>query len=127
MLRQSLEAKIFSKRCMETQTHIPCMMGTQDTNLLRERKKQPIAGHMSCGLLLRRRSNFLRSMTIKRSISNGSDTYQGMETTAIIGSVMQTLHRDKKLPFLSTLKIYLSEGIQEKYHQYMHIPYCDDY
>ncbi len=69
----------------------------------------------------------LRNMAIKRSISNGSDTYQGMETTAIIGSVMQTLHRDKKLPFLSTLKIYLSEGIQEKYHQYMHIPYCDDY
>ncbi len=67
----------------------------------------------------------LRNMAIKRSISNGSDTYKGMETTAIIGSVLQTLHRNKKLPFLPMLQTYLRNGIQEKYHQYMHIPYCD--
>jgi len=67
----------------------------------------------------------LRNMAIKRSISNGSDTYKGMETTAIIGSVIQTLHRNKKLPFLPTLQTYLSEGIQEKYQQYIHISYFD--
>lgn len=68
----------------------------------------------------------LRNMAIKRSISNGSDTYQGMQTTAVIGSVLQTLHRNKKLPFLSTLKTYLSEGIQEKYPQYIHTAYSDE-
>jgi hypothetical protein len=67
----------------------------------------------------------LRNMAIKRSISNGSDTYKGMETTAILGSVLQTLHRNKKLPFLPTLQTYVAEGIQEKYQQYIHIPYVD--
>jgi hypothetical protein len=67
----------------------------------------------------------LRNMAIKRSISNGSDTYKGMETTAVIGSALQTLHRNKKLPFFPTLQNYLRLGVKEKYHQYMHTPYCD--
>ncbi len=68
----------------------------------------------------------LRNMAIKRSISYGSDTYKGMENTAIIGSVMQTLQRNKDNPFLPTLKTYLQTGIQDKYRQYIHTAYYDD-
>lgn len=68
----------------------------------------------------------LRHMAIKRSISNGSDTYKGMETTAVIGSVLQTLHRNKLLPFLPTLQTYIQEGISEKYSQYIHTASYDD-
>ncbi len=67
----------------------------------------------------------LRNMALKRSISHGSDTYQGMETTAIIGSVLQTLHRSNDLPFLPTLQVYMREGVQEKHKQYLHTPYHD--
>lgn len=67
----------------------------------------------------------LRNMAIKRAISHGSDTFKGMETTATIGSVMQTITRNKEVPFIPTLQTYLQGGIQEKYHQYMHIPYYD--
>lgn len=67
----------------------------------------------------------LRNMAIKRTISHGSDTFRGMETTAIIGSVLQTISRIKDEPFIPTLQTYLQKGIQEKYHQYMHIPYYD--
>ena len=61
----------------------------------------------------------LRNMALKRSISHGSNTYHGMETTAIIGSVLQTLHRNKQLPFFLTLQSYFTAGIQEKHTQYM--------
>ncbi len=67
----------------------------------------------------------LRNMAIKRTISYGSDTYQGMENTAIIGSVMQTLSRNKDKPFIPTLKKYIQMGIQEKYRQYIHTAYYD--
>ena len=67
----------------------------------------------------------LRNMSIKRAISYGSDTHKGMENTAIIGSVMRTLSRNKESPFIPTLKTYLQTGIQEKYTQYTHTPYCD--
>jgi hypothetical protein len=69
----------------------------------------------------------LRNMAIKRGISNGSDTYQGMQTTAVIGSIIQTLHRNKKLSFIPTLQSYLREGIQENHSQYIHTPLYDDY
>lgn len=85
---------------------IPALLVTEDgTNNLSERE--------------------LRDMAIKRTISHGSDTFKGMETTAIIGSVLQTLTRNKEAPFIPTLQTYLQEGVREKYHQYMHIPYCD--
>jgi hypothetical protein len=48
-----------------------------------------------------------------------------MENTAIIGSVMQTLHRNKDKPFIPTLKTYLQTGMQEKYQQYIHTAYYD--
>jgi hypothetical protein len=67
----------------------------------------------------------LRNMAIKRTISYGSDTHKGMENTAIIGSVMQTLQRNKDKPFIPSLKTYLQVGIQEKYRQYIHTPYYD--
>jgi len=67
----------------------------------------------------------LRNMAIKRTISNGSDTYKGMENTAIIASVIQTLQRDKDATFLPTLKTYLQAGIQENYGQYIHTAYSD--
>lgn len=67
----------------------------------------------------------LRNMAIKRTVSYGSDTYKGMENTAIIGSVMQTLQRNKDKPFIPTLKTYLQTGIQAKYQQYIHTAYYD--
>ena len=67
----------------------------------------------------------LRNMAIKRTISHGSDTYKGMETTAIIGSVLQTIHRDKGAPFLPTLQQYMLKGIRDKHKQYLHTSYCD--
>jgi transposase len=67
----------------------------------------------------------LRNMAIKRTISHGSDTYQGMETTAIIGSVLQTLQRDKQVVFLPTLRSLLVQGIQKQHPQYVHTSFHD--
>ena len=64
----------------------------------------------------------LRPMAINRTISFGSKTFKGMETTAILGSIIQTLNRNKDKPFLPTLKKYLLTGMQEKYPQYKHPP-----
>jgi transposase len=64
----------------------------------------------------------LRPMAISRTISFGSATYTGMETTAILGSIVQTISRNRKQAFLPTLKDYLFIGIQEKYPQYKHPP-----
>jgi hypothetical protein len=66
-----------------------------------------------------------RQLAISRNISYGSDTYGGMETTAILSSIVQTIHRDKTKLFLPTLKSYLQEGIKKKYPQYKHIPLFD--
>lgn len=63
-----------------------------------------------------------RQLVISRIISYGSDTYGGMETTAILSSVVQTISRDKTKPFLSTLTSCLQEGIQQKHFQYKHTP-----
>lgn len=64
----------------------------------------------------------LRPMAISRNISFGSATYKGMETTAILGSIVQTISRNKEKAFLPTLKEYMSTGIQKKYPQYKHPP-----
>lgn len=53
-----------------------------------------------------------RQLVIARTISYGSDTYGGMETTAVLASIVKTISRDKTKPFLPTLKSYLKEGIQ---------------
>lgn len=61
----------------------------------------------------------LRTMVINKKISNGSKTYKGMETSAVIGSVVQTLSR-KEEDLIPNLKNYLLDGIREKYKQYSH-------
>jgi cell division protein FtsB len=64
----------------------------------------------------------LRPMAIARTISFGSATYKGMQTSAVLGSIVQTISRNKKQAFLPTLKEHLFTGIQEKYPQYKHPP-----
>ena len=61
----------------------------------------------------------LRPMVLMRKISNGSDTFAGMETNAIVGSVLQTLAK-QDAPMLSTLQQSLREGVQELSSQYQH-------
>ena len=53
----------------------------------------------------------LRPMALARRISYGSDTYAGMETTAILSSVVQTLVRTKRDDFFPLLHASLREGV----------------
>lgn len=62
-----------------------------------------------------------RTMVLNRNISYGSDTYAGMETTAVIGSIVQTISKNEA-DVIPKLKSYLQEGIKEKYWQYCHSP-----
>jgi len=64
----------------------------------------------------------LRPLAISRNISYGSTSYSGMETTAILASITQTITRDTTKQYLPTLKTYLQEGIQKKYPNYKHPP-----
>lgn len=64
----------------------------------------------------------LRTLAISRKISYGSDTYKGMETTAILASIIQTITRDQTKQFFPTLSAYLKNGIQKKYPHYKHSP-----
>ena len=66
----------------------------------------------------------LRPMVINKRISYGSNTFSGMETTAILGSVIQTLSKDEET-LLPSLKSYLQTGVREKYPQYLHTGYFD--
>lgn len=52
----------------------------------------------------------LRPIALSRRISYGSDTYTGMETTAVLSSVVQTLVRTKRDDFFPTLKASLRIG-----------------
>lgn len=66
-----------------------------------------------------------RGLAISRNISYGSDTYGGMETTAILASIVQTISRDKTKPFLKTLRTYLRDGVKKKYPQYKYTAIFD--
>ena len=66
----------------------------------------------------------LRPIVIHKKISYGSDTFTGMETTAILGSIMQTLAKTDE-PFIPRLKQYIQEGVREKHRQYCHQSYYD--
>lgn len=66
----------------------------------------------------------LRNMAIKERISYGSATFSGMETTAVIGSIIHTLEKRQE-NLIPSLKTYLQKGIQEKYRQYRHTPFYD--
>ena len=52
----------------------------------------------------------LRPIALARNISFGSDTYTGMETTAVLASIVQTLVRTKREEFFPTLKGYLHQA-----------------
>lgn len=67
----------------------------------------------------------LRELVLGRKVSFGSDTYTGMQTTAILASVTQTLGRDKQKDLLTELTLDLQIGIHEKYPQYIHLAYLD--
>lgn len=67
----------------------------------------------------------LRPLVINRTISYGSGSYGGMEKTAILASITQTITRDKKTPYFPTLKSYLQKSLRKKYPQYKHIPLFD--
>lgn len=66
----------------------------------------------------------LRPIVINKKISYGSDTFSGMETTAILGSIMQTLSKTDE-PLIPRLKQYVQEGVREKHQQYSHKAYYD--
>ena len=66
----------------------------------------------------------LRPIVINKKISHGSDTFAGMETTAILGSIIQTLSKNEE-NFIPQLRIYLTDGVKEKYQQYLHSAYFD--
>lgn len=66
----------------------------------------------------------LRNMAIKEGISFGSNTFSGMETTAVLGSIIHTLDK-KKEDLIPSLKTCLQNGIKEKYRQYTHTPFYD--
>lgn len=69
----------------------------------------------------------LRPLVINKKIQNGSNTFGGMETTAILGSVVQTISRDGKYEnnFIQPLKNYIQTGVKEKYWQYSHTAFID--
>ncbi len=66
----------------------------------------------------------LRPMVINKKISNGSSTYAGMETSAIVGSVVQTVSRIEK-NVIPKITDYLREGIKENYSHYIHTTFYD--
>ena len=66
----------------------------------------------------------LRPMVINKKISNGSNTFAGMETSAILGSVIQTVSKKEK-NIIPKITDYMKEGMTEEYLQYLHTPYYD--
>lgn len=66
----------------------------------------------------------LRPLVISRKISFGSDTFSGMETTAMLASIIQTTFRQKKKP-LPTLKRYFLEGVKKTYPKYLQASFVD--
>lgn len=67
----------------------------------------------------------LRPIAIARTTSYGSDTYTGMETTAILASVVQTAARKPGDTFFHDLKASLTAGMTKRYHQYAHVACYD--
>lgn len=61
----------------------------------------------------------LRPMVLMRTISNGSNTFGGMETSAIVGSVVQTATNHHGSVLL-TLQQWFQAGIQNLFSQYLH-------
>lgn len=66
----------------------------------------------------------LRPMILNKKISFGSATYQGMAVSVKLGSIIQTLGRQKQ-NLLTELALNLQIGIRQKYSQYQHHAYSD--
>jgi len=66
----------------------------------------------------------LRPMVITRRISNGSNTFTGMETSAILASLVQTAGK-KEGQGLVTLQRFLQKGVTELFPHFLH-PVCVD-
>lgn len=115
ILRSELDVIISLRSDNETVTAILHRIKTQKEGLIKALLRTPDGTNNVA-------ERELRPMAISRTISFGSATYTGMETTAILGSIVQTISRNKEQPFLPTLKMYLFTGIQEKYPQYKHPP-----
>jgi transposase len=67
----------------------------------------------------------IRDVAIARNISFGSDTYAGMETTAVLMSVVKTLSNKQETDFFEELNQAITSGIKAHYPQYNHIAYAD--
>ncbi|MHB8562258.1 MAG: IS66 family transposase [Thermoplasmataceae archaeon] len=118
LLRAELDALLAIASVDETVKAIQHRIGTQKEGLIRAL------------LLTEDGTNNLgerefRELAIKRNISYGSDTYGGMETTAIVASIVRTITRDKTKPFFPTVQSYLREGIQKKDSRYKHVASSD--
>jgi transposase len=61
----------------------------------------------------------LRPMVISRRISNGSNTFTGMETSAILASLVQTAGKQKG-QVLPTLQRQVQEGVQDPFSHALH-------
>jgi hypothetical protein len=61
----------------------------------------------------------LRSMVRMRKNSNGSNTFTGMETSAMLGSVVQTFAK-RDAPALSSLQHAIQQGVKDTSSQYQH-------
>lgn len=57
----------------------------------------------------------LRQLVLARNISFGSDTYKGMETTAVLASVVQTIYKDKDADFFTQIAKSIRQGVSQKY------------
>lgn len=68
----------------------------------------------------------LRPLVISKRISFGSDTFAGMETTAIVGTVYQTAKRMSSHPLLQLREDLLS-GMQSKHPLFLQIPMPDTF
>lgn len=61
----------------------------------------------------------LRPLVIGRKVSYGSDTYTGMETSAVLASIVRTIERrTKEEKLLPTLQKWLIQGVKKKYPNY---------
>lgn len=67
----------------------------------------------------------LRGMSLHCDISNGSDSFKGMEVTAICASVVRTITRKNDTEFFSVLFDTLRDGIQSAHPQYRHQSFTD--
>lgn len=67
----------------------------------------------------------LRGMSLHCDITNGSDTFKGMEATAVCASVVRTIARKKDADFFSALRQTFLDGVQNLRPQYQHQSFTD--